>query len=165
MLSQKMIDSLNRQINLEFFSSNLYLQMSSWCEANGFPGSAKFLKSHAEEELEHMHKLFTYVNEAGAMAILGTIEAPGHDYKDIIDIFKQTHEHEVYITSQINELVASALEVKDFATFNFLQWYVAEQHEEENLFQSILDRIKLLNHEPKNLFFLDNEISKMVIAK
>lgn len=165
MLSEKIIDRLNKQINLEFYSSNLYLQMSSWCDANGFPGSARFLKEHAAEEQEHMHKLFNYVNEAGAMAILGSIEAPKHEYKDIIDIFKQTYEHEVFITGEINNLVSLALDSRDFATFNFLQWYVAEQHEEENLFQSILDRIKILDNEPKNLFFLDNEISKMVTSE
>ncbi len=162
MLKQQMTDALNQQINLEFFSSNLYLQMSSWCETNGYSGSAAFLKEHAAEELEHMHRLFKYVNEAGGMSILGAIEAPATEYKDIIDIFTQTYEHELLISSEINNLVALAFELKDFTSFNFLQWYITEQLEEEALFQGILDKIKLLGNDSKNMFFFDKEILNLV---
>ena len=73
MLSDKMLKALNEQITLEFYSSNLYLQMSSWCEFNALDGCAKFLKAHAAEEMEHMQRLFTYVNETGGLAIVGQI--------------------------------------------------------------------------------------------
>ena len=75
MLTNKMLDKLNEQINVEFYSSNLYLQMASWCESKGLEGCADFLKAHADEEMGHMHRLFTYVNECGAMAKLGAIDA------------------------------------------------------------------------------------------
>ena len=74
MLSEKMVTRLNEQINLEFYSSNLYLQMAAWCDYKGFNGCGKFLSGHAQEEMMHMQRLFTYVNECGAMAKLGTIE-------------------------------------------------------------------------------------------
>ena len=76
MLQQSIVDKLNEQINLEFYSSNVYLQMSAWCSKNGFAGAATFLLRHADEELEHMQKLFDYVCEAGATPLLGKIEAP-----------------------------------------------------------------------------------------
>ena len=130
MLTQPMIDKLNRQINLEFYSSNLYLQMSAWCDFKGFVGCAAFLRDHAQEEMDHMHRLFTYVNETGALAVLGTIEAPPTEFESLPEIFRSTLEHEMVVTRSINELAHAAFQAKDYSTFNFLQWYVAEQHEE-----------------------------------
>lgn len=86
MLSQTMVEQLNEQINLEFFSSNLYLQMSAWCEDKGFEGAAEFLRAHAVEEMEHMQRLFTYVSETGSMPILGAIDAPKHDFASLGDV-------------------------------------------------------------------------------
>ena len=83
MLSANVIKLLNDQMNLEFYSSNLYLQMSAWCEQNGFEGAAKFLSEHAAEEMQHMRKLFTYLNETGALAVITAIEAPAHEYKSL----------------------------------------------------------------------------------
>lgn len=156
-----MIERLNRQINLEFYSSNLYLQMSSWAASNGLEGCAAFLKGHAAEEMQHMQKLFDYVLETGGYPQLGQIDAPKTDYQDIREIFTITYKHEQKITEEINTLVATAFENKDFSTFNFLQWYVAEQHEEENLFQTILDKFELLGSDPKNIYFLDKEIGQL----
>lgn len=162
MLNKKMTERLNRQINLEFYSSNLYLQMSSWAAHNGLEGCAAFLKGHAAEEMQHMQKLFDYVLETGGMPILGTIEAPKADYANLREVFEITLAHEKEITAAINDLVALSFENKDFSTFNFLQWYVAEQHEEENLFQSVIDKMDLLGDDPKNLFFIDREIAKLI---
>jgi len=149
---------LNKQINLEFYSSNLYLQMRSWCDANSLDGCAKFLQQHADEEIQHMHRLFNYVNEAGSMALIGAIDEPKSDFKNVQDIFKMTYKHECLITKEINKLVKAASQEADFSTFNFLQWYVAEQHEEEHLFNSITDKIKMIGIEGKGLYFIDKEI-------
>ena len=92
MLSKTMTERLNGQINLEFYSSNLYLQMSSWCEFNALDGCARFLKAHAAEEMEHMQRLFTYVNETGGLAIVGQIDAPPVDFKSVSDIFQETYD-------------------------------------------------------------------------
>ncbi|MDD7804181.1 MAG: non-heme ferritin [Endozoicomonas sp. (ex Botrylloides leachii)] len=161
MLSQKMLDKLNDQINLEFYSSNLYLQMASWCEAKGLDGCSQFLRLHAQEEMQHMQKLFDYVNETGSMAILGVIGAPPHEYDSIHDVFQKTYEHECLVTKKINELADTAFTEKDYSSFQFLQWYVAEQHEEEKTFKAILDKIDMIGLEEKGLYFIDSEVAKL----
>lgn len=161
MLSPTTIDSLNDQINLEQYSSNLYMQMSAWCDHQGYTGSAAFLRDHAMEELQHMYKLFDYVCETGALAQLAAVEAPPASYASLEEVFRLTYEHELKITRAINKLVANALAEEDFSTFQFLQWYVSEQHEEERLFKSILDKIAIIGMEGKGIYFLDKEIRKL----
>ncbi len=161
MLKIDMVKQLNEQINLEFYSSNLYLQMSAWCEEKGFEGAAIFMRKHAAEEMNHMNRLFTYVSETGALPILGSIDAPPHEFSSLADIFKKTYQHECLITERINELAHQAFSNKDYSTFNFLQWYVAEQHEEETLFKSILDKIKLVGNDGHALFFVDKDLAEL----
>ena len=163
MLSDRMLKALNEQINLEFYSSTLYLQMSAWCEYKALDGCAKFLRAHAAEEMEHMHRLFAYVNETGSLALVGQIDAPPTGFKSVHDVFRETYEHECFITSKINRLAKIAQEEDDFSTFNFLQWYVAEQHEEEKLVKSIIDKIEMIG--PDGLFFIDKEVEKMADAE
>lgn len=161
MLTEKMTERLNKQINLEFYSSNLYLQMSAWCEFKALEGCAEFLRLHAEEEMEHMQRLFKYVSDTGSLAQIGEIKAPKSDYKTVIDVFKDILEHEQYITSQINDLADTAFSEKDYSTFNFLQWYVGEQHEEEKLFKSIIDKLEMIGTNGNGLYFFDKEIAGM----
>ncbi|VEI44736.1 ferritin-like protein 1 [Actinobacillus equuli] len=106
--------------------------MSAWCSKNGFAGAANFLLRHADEELEHMQKLFNYVSETGGLPLLGKIEAPRKEYASLKELFDEVLTHEKHVTAKINELVEVTFAAKDYSTFNFLQWYVAEQHEEEN---------------------------------
>ena len=94
MLKPAMIEKLNQQINLEFYSSNLYLQMSAWCNEHGYEGAAAFLLRHADEELQHMQKLFAYVSETGALPILGEIAAPQHEFSSLKQLFTLVLEHE-----------------------------------------------------------------------
>lgn len=159
-----MIKMLNDQINLEFFSSNLYLQMSSWFYAQGLEGCGNFMREHAEEERGHMTRLFNYVNETGAYAVIGQIDAPKSEWSSLKEVFEETLEHEELITSKINALAKAAFEAADFSTFNFLQWYVAEQHEEEQLFRGILDKIKIIGENDKALFHIDQELEKLFNA-
>lgn len=161
MLKAEMVEKLNQQINLEFFSSNLYLQMSAWCEDQGFEGAAEFMRKHADEEMGHMQRLFTYVSETGALPIIGTIEAPNHNYGSLGDIFRETYEHEQIVTEAINGLAHTAFTTQDYSTFNFLQWYVSEQHEEMKLFKGILDKIELVGEDGKALFFIDKDLAEL----
>jgi ferritin len=161
MLKPDMIDKLNEQINLEFYSSNLYLQMSAWCEEKGFAGAAAFMRKHAVEEMAHMSRLFTYVSETGALPILGTIDAPPHEFDSLGQLFEETYKHECLITEAINGLAHQAFTHQDYSTFNFLQWYVSEQHEEETLFKSIMDKIELVGHDGHALFFVDKDLAEM----
>ncbi|OSN04781.1 non-heme ferritin [Lonsdalea iberica] len=164
MLKKEMIQKLNEQLNLEFYSANLYLQMSAWCGNKGFEGASVFLKSHSQEEMEHMQRLFDYLDDTGSMPVLGAIEAPPVEFDSLTDIFKQTFEHEQLITGKINELAHAAMTLQDYSTFNFLQWYVAEQHEEEKLFNSILDKLAMVSTSEGGLFFIDQDLKRMATA-
>jgi len=161
MLSKNLLKKLNKQMSFEFFSSNLYLQMSAWCDYNGFEGAAKFLRAHAAEEMQHMQKIFDYIQDSGALAIIDAIEKPTSEFKDLKEVFEAAYKHEKIVTKRINELVDFSLTEKDFSTFNFLQWFVAEQHEEEKLFKSILDKIDIIGLEGRGLFMIDREIGSI----
>ena len=164
MLSANVVKLLNDQMNLEFYSSNLYLQMSAWCEQEGFEGAAKFLSAHAAEEMQHMRKLFTYLNETVALAVISQLDEPPHQFPSFKQVLELTYQHEKLITSKINELVGKTFEEKDYSAFNFLQWYVAEQHEEEKLFSSILDKLNLLGEDGKGLFLVDKDLAALATA-
>lgn len=164
MLAQNIIKLLNDQLNLEFYSSNVYLQMSAWADNNGFAGAAKFLKAHATEEMQHMRRLFTYLNETGSLAEIYAIDAPKAEYDSLKSLFEIVLEHEKHVTASINKLVEETFAAKDYSSFNFLQWYVAEQHEEEFLFNSILNKFKLLGEDGKSLYYIDKDLEKMASA-
>lgn len=165
MLSLAMIDRLNEQINLEMFSSHLYLQMSSWCAYKALDGCATFLSQHANEEMMHMRRLISYLQETGALAIVGGMEAPPKEFDSLQEMFEKIYVHEQFITSKINDLVHLAATESDYSTVQFLQWYVAEQHQEEFLFKGILDKIKLIGTGGQGLFFIDREIATLAATK
>jgi ferritin len=162
MLTQKMLQRLNEQVNLEMYSSNIYLCMSAWCANKGLQGSANFLKDHSKEELSHAYKLFDYINETGSMAVIDTIAKPQSEFASLQDVFQKTYNHELVVSKSILDLVDTAMGEKDYSTFNFLQWYVSEQHEEEKLFKEILDKFEIIGMEGRGLFMIDREIAALV---
>jgi len=165
MLSKKIHAKLNEQIEIEAYSSNLYLAMASWASENALPGSAKFLYKQAEEERTHMLKLFGYLNRIGAHACVPALKAPPCDYKKIEVIFEQAFRHEQGVTRAIHELMDLAVTSKDYATSGFLQWFVDEQIEEEETFKMILDMLKMAGvQEGRNLYLADKEIGKRAEA-
>jgi len=161
MLKKDMIEKLNEQMNLELFSSLLYQQMSAWCSYHSFEGAAAFMRRHAQEEMTHMQRLFAYLSDTGNMPQINAIPSPYNDYASLDALFKATYEHEQLITSQINELAHAAMTAQDYPTFNFLQWYVAEQHEEEKLFKSVLDKLSLVGTSGDGLYFIDKELATL----
>ena len=161
MLTADMTAKLNDQLNLEFFSANLYLQMSAWCADKGFEGAAAFMREHSAEEMQHMQRLFNYLSDTGAMPVLGSIAAPPVTFNSLNEVLEQAYEHEKLITSKINELAHAAMTTQDYSTFNFLQWYVSEQHEEEKLFKSVLDKLALVGTGGQGMFFVDKDLMKM----
>ncbi len=161
MLTADMTAKLNDQLNLEFYSANLYLQMSAWAADKGFEVSAAFLREHSVEEMQHMQRLFNYLSDTGAMPVLGSIAAPPVIFNSLNEVLEQAYEHEQLITAKINELAHAAMTTQDYSTFNFLQWYVAEQHEEEKLFKSVLDKLALVGTSGKGLFFVDKDLMTM----
>ena len=136
MLKPEMIEKLNEQMNLELYSSLLYQQMSAWCSYHTFEGAAAFLRRHAQEEMTHMQRLFDYLTDTGNLPRINTVESPFAEYSSLDELFQETYKHEQLITQKINELAHAAMTNQDYPTFNFLQWYVSEQHEEEKLFKA-----------------------------
>lgn len=165
MLSKEVIEKLNQQINKEMYASNLYLSMGSWCYAHGFDGAGAFLFEHADEESDHAKKLITYLSETDSKVELTLIEKPCNEFASLLDLFEKTYEHEVYVTRSINELVDFTLSCKDYSTFNFLQWYVSEQHEEEALFRGIIDKLKMVGDSGNGLYLADQYIKSLCNKK
>jgi ferritin len=153
---------INRQIDREAFSSQLYLAMASWAEAAGYEGISQWFYVQADEERFHMLKFIHYVNERGGNAVVPAIKLPPAKFKDVSDAFQQTLKHEEFITASINEIVALCNTEKDFTTQNFVQWFVAEQIQEEKSARAIIDKINLLGKQ--NLYLLDKDIMTMRAA-
>ncbi|WP_297810477.1 ferritin [uncultured Helicobacter sp.] len=162
MLNEEIVKRLNEQVAKEMYASNLYLSMSSWCFKNHYEGAGAFLFEHAGEENNHAKKLITYLNETDSMVEIQAIKKPDNNFKNLLDVFEKTYQHELSITDSINNMVSFMLEHKDYSTFNFLQWYVAEQHEEEALFRNIIDKIKLIGEQANGLYLADQYIKSIV---
>ncbi len=161
MVSKNISEALNKQVALEAFSYYQYLAMASWLDNNGFEGASKFLYKQADDENMHMQKLFFYINDAGGFAKAPAVEQPGHDYGSFAELFKRVLEHEGKVSQAIHELVNLCLQEKDFTSFNFLQWYVSEQLEEENLFRTIVDKVEMVGNNTDGLYMLDKDLGEM----
>lgn len=163
MLSKKVETALNKQIRVEAESSQVYLSMASWAEVKGLEGIAQFMYKHSDEERMHMLKLIKYVNERGGHAIVTVLDAPKTEFGSFRSMFKELLEHEIFVSESINDLVHITLEEKDYATHNFLQWYVAEQIEEEALARTILDKIALIGNDKGGLYLFDRDIQQLTV--
>lgn len=157
MISKKMEEAINLQINEELFSSYLYLSMSTYFEGRSLLGFANWMRVQAQEEQFHAMKFFNYIHERGGKAELLAIEKPENDWESILVVFEETLKHEEHITSKINELVSIAMNENDYASQNFLQWYVDEQVEEEAAASEILEQIRFLGDNKHGLLMLDRE--------
>lgn len=162
MLSKKIEAALNKQVTIEAESSQVYLAMASWAEVQGFEGVATFMYAHSDEEREHMLKLIKFINERGGHAQVSVLSAPPTEFGSFKDMFEKLFEHEVKVSASINDLVDISLQEKDYATHNFLQWYVAEQIEEEALARNILDKINLIGDDKGGLYLFDNDVKQLI---
>lgn len=158
MLKLEMIEKLNEQMNLELYFLLLYQQMSAWCSYYTFEGAAAFLRCYAQEEMTHMQRLFDYLTDTGNLLRINTVEFLFAEYFLLDELFQETYKHEQLITQKINELAYAAMTNQDYLTFNFLQWYVFEQHEEEKLFKLIIDKLSLAGKSGEGLYFIDKEL-------
>jgi ferritin len=162
MLSKKMEGAINKQINAEIYSSYLYLSMAAASESMGLQGFANWFKVQAQEELVHAMKFFAYVCGRGGRVTLGAIEAPPTRWKSPLAVFEATLAHEQKVTGLINKLVALARQEPDPATENALQWFVAEQVEEEGSADKIRQKIKLVGGQGDALFLIDKDLAARV---
>jgi len=164
MLSERMQSVLNKQIRIEAESSQIYLAMASWSEIKGLEGVSQFMYAQSDEERLHMLKFFKYINERGGHAMVSELSAPALEFGSIKEMFETLFKHEVFVSQSINELVHISLEEKDYATHNFLQWYVAEQIEEEAQARTILDKINLIGDDKGGLYLFDNDIKRLTVV-
>jgi ferritin len=163
MLSKKIEEALNKQVTVEAESSQVYLAMASWAENLGFEGVSQFMYAHSDEEREHMLKLIKFINERGGHAKVSQLSAPPTEFGSFKDMFQTLFDHEVMVSKSINDLVDISLQEKDYATHNFLQWYVSEQIEEEALARNILDKINLIGDDKSGFYLFDNDIKQLIV--
>jgi len=158
-LSKVMNKALNSQINAELFSSYLYYAMAAYFEDTGLPGAAQWMKVQAMEELTHAHKFFGYVTDRGGRVSLEAVAKPPLAWASPLEAFEAAFAHEVKITTLINNLVKLARKESDFNTDNMLQWFVAEQVEEEASADEIIQKLRLVDQSKGGLFMIDRELA------
>ncbi len=159
MISEKMQEALNEQVNREFFSAYMYLAMSSYCNTLGLPGFAYWMRMQYEEENMHVTKMYDYIQDQGGEVHLKAIEEPERNYGTPLEIFEETLKHEQYVTSLINNLMDLAVEERDYATQTFLQWYVTEQVEEEANVNDILAPLRMVGDDKGGLMMIDQQLA------
>ena len=158
MISEKMVNALNNQVNAEMYSAYLYLAMNAYFEAEGFGGFAAWMRAQAQEEMFHAIKIYDFINERGGRAVLKAIEAPPAKWKSPLDVFKASQAHEEKVTGLIDNLVDISIELKDHATNSFLMWFVDEQVEEEANVGDIVRKLEMIAGTPNGMFMMDREL-------
>ena len=160
-LSEKMSKALNEQMTKEARASQIYLSYGAWANSNGYDGTSNFLFRHAQEERNHMMKILEYILKRGARVHVAAIPAPPADPGTIQECFEKVFAHEVDNTTAVYKLVKLSLEEEDWATWNFMQWFVKEQVEEETLAMNLLDKLKIAGGEKAAdtaLYSLDRDL-------
>ncbi len=166
MLSEKMQAALNEQVKIEAQSSQVYLAMASWAEIQpGIDNITQFFYNHSDEERMHMLKLIHFINERGGFAKVPALEQPILTFPSISHAFDALLKHEIFVSESINKLVDISLQDKDYATHNFLQWYVAEQIEEESLARTMKDKLEMIGDEKSGLYLFDKDIIELSTPK
>lgn len=160
MLSDKMVNALNDQINAEMYSAYFYLSMNSYFESISLAGFSHWMRFQAQEEMLHAMKLYDYVNERGGQVVLDTIAKPPAQWDSPREVFDDVLAHEQKVTGLINDLMNLALDERDHASAGFLQWFVSEQVEEEDNVGAVVDKLKLIGSDTSGLFVLDQELAK-----
>lgn len=159
MVSKSMQEALNKQVQMEAESSQAYLAMASWAEIQpGLEGVTNFFFQQSDEERVHMLKLLRFINERGGFAIVPALEQPIITFKSIKNVFEEFLKHELKVSGSINELVHLSLSEKDYATHNFLQWYVNEQMEEERVARTLNDKLEMVGDDKGGLYLFDRDI-------
>jgi ferritin len=164
MLSEKVQDQLNKQLNAELYSSYLYLSMSAYFQSLNLSGFANWMRVQAQEELMHAMKFYDFINEREGRVTLQAVEVPPSEWASPLAVFEHVYEHEQKVTGLINDLVNLAIGERDHATNNFLQWFVSEQVEEEASANEVVQRLKLLGDDKSGLFMLDRELAQRVFT-
>lgn len=158
MMTKKMQDALNAQINAEMYSAYLYLAMNAYFESENLGGFANWMAVQAQEEMSHAMKIYGFVNECGGRVMLDAIDKPAGTWKSPLAVFENVYKHEQKVTGLINKLVELAAKEKDHATEIFLQWFVTEQVEEEKNASEIVAKLQMMKDVPQAMYMMDKEL-------
>lgn len=164
LIGEKIEKALSIQMTREANAAQFYLSMGSWAEVEGYEGISNFLYEHVQEERGHMMKLLKFINQRGGHAKIASLEAPRADPKSLHELFEKVLAEERNNSKEINAIVDLCLKEKDYPTFNFLQWFVKEQIEEEALATKLLDKMRIIGEDKGNkggLYEFDNDIVKL----
>lgn len=162
MLSNKVKELLNAQVNAEFYSAYLYLDFSNYYKDEGLDGYSNWYYIQAQEERDHAILFIKYLQQNGEAVKLEAIEKPDLKYNGFIDPLKEGAKHERLVTSLINDIYDAAHKDKDYRTMQFLDWFVKEQAEEEENADDNIKKFELFGSDPKGLYMLDSEMKTRV---
>ncbi|PRR80292.1 ferritin [Clostridium vincentii] len=162
MLSKKLQNQLNDQVNFEFFSAYLYLSMAAYAESIDLSGFANFFRIQFQEEQFHAMRFYDYIFQKEGTVELEAIAKPDIRFENMLNVFEKSFEHEKIVTSRIYKLADTATEEKEHATLSLLNWFIDEQVEEENKFNSMLKRVKRSENNPAALYMMDDELAARV---
>ena len=161
-MNEKIVSMINDQINKEFYSAYLYLDISNYYDDLDLDGYANYYMVQAQEERDHALLMIKYLQNNSQKVVLTAIDQPERNYTNVLDPLVAAADHERYVTSRINDIYHEAHEAKDYRTMKFLDWFVDEQMEEEDSADSMINRYKLFGDDPKGLYLLDQEYAARV---
>lgn len=164
MLKKEIAALLNEQVNKEFYSAYFYLDMSNFFELKGLAGFANWFYVQAQEERDHAMLFLTYLKNNSEEVKLEDVKAPAVKFSEFKQPLEATLEHERYVTESIHNLYANALNLKDFRTMQFLDWFISEQGEEEKNAEDLINKFELFGRDGKGLYQLDSELAARVYA-
>ena len=159
MLSKKLHEALNDQMNFEFYSAHTYLAAAAYCTAEAYDGFANFFLVQAEEERFHAMKFYNFLSDLGYRATIDGFDKPGNEFTSTLDVFETSLKHEKEVTRRIYHLSDIALDEREHATMAFLKWFIDEQVEEEASFDTLINKIKRIENDSNAMFMLDSELA------
>lgn len=157
MLSKKLEQALNDQLNFEYESAHIYLAMSAYCSSVDLDGFEHFFTVQHQEEQFHATKFYNYINEMGGRVILRGFENPKNEYDSLIEVLEHAIEHEKIVTDRIYKLMDLAQDEREHMTVSFLQWFIDEQAEELNMFNKLISKVKMIGDNNYGIMMFDEE--------
>lgn len=164
MLSERLLNALNEQMNFEFESAQIYLAMAGYCLDQDLDGFANFFLIQHEEEKMHAMKFFNFINDKGGRITVKGFSDMNNDFSSILDVFEKAYQHEIEVTKRIYAVTDIAHEDREHATMSFLKWFHDEQVEEESTFTSLIKKVKMASENNAALLMLDAELGKRTLV-
>ena len=160
-ISDKLEALVNEQIKHEEESSRLYRAMAECLDFNGWTGAAKLYHKYADEEMTHMKKFYEYLQDRDAHPMTPALVAPTYVFAGLKEVIHASYEHEIQVSKWLDNIALNAMAEKDLALFNFMDWFILEQVEEEKKMKTFIDRITILELTNTPLYFLDKEMGEL----